>query len=305
MNIKRIPIYYAPIIGSSNHPVEELTLEELQEEDFNTSLHVPPKNCRYIDFWNTRDPHNEKIYRRLMWSPGEYVNLVPCYMNISCDGHYSSRWGWFNLNSLLYTDNNGTPLYPEYYSIQNIQERVKMLLEDGYFVPKHIVEKNLAEEVKKKAEELKYSIDKLVFQPFTLSKSLARLNTLGKRIVFTGEANLRTIITGVSFLRLLYTYTRNPEEFDNLFHIEVRMPFADFLKLILGKSTIGIHYNREDYTFIVETNMGVDISSVVHDLSKTLYADIGILKNQLPSERFPSAFESIINEAYFKDYKEL
>lgn len=304
MNIERPSIIYAPIFGSRDHQVEELALEELREELFNSPSYILP--CSYIDFRNTYDDRTNRIFRRIMMSPGEYINLIPCCCYMDND---NTRWSWFNLNSLLYTYDSGAPIYPIYYNITNIQERVKLLLEEDHFVPVRIRinmgEDSYMEELQNKAEELKYSIDNLVISPFSLSESLPCLNTLGKRAIFPHSGQLGTIRIGISFLRLLLTYEQNPNGFNRLYNIKKRMPVADFLKgLVLGKSTIGIYYNREDYTFIVETNMGdLSIKSVIDWLRNDLFTEMRCLKSTLPEDRFPREFQSIIYEAYFRDYK--
>ena len=204
MNIERInKIIYTPIFGSNNHKVDDLSLEELHDEQYNSNLFIP--SCDYINFLYTSDPNTDKVFRRIMYSPGEYINLVPCYKVDRRQGNDSSRWTWFNLNSLLYTFNSGEPLYPKYYRIPNIQERVKLLLEDNQFVPIKIssnIEDDYREEIQIKAIELKDSVDNLVFSPFSISKSLSGLNTLGTRVILPDDGNLTMIRRGISFLRL-------------------------------------------------------------------------------------------------------
>lgn len=300
-NITGQEIVYAPIYGSNNHQVDECSLDELRDEPYNSNRFIP--GCDYIDFSWTRGSNTDKIFRRIMYSPGEYINLIPCRESV----RGNKRWTWFNLNSLLYTYDSGEPLYPKYYHIPNIQERVELLLEDEQFVPIRIntnIEDDYREEIQIKAIELKDSIDNLVFLPFSISRSLSGLNTLGTRVILPDEGRLLSIKIGISFLRLLLASEQNPVEFNKLFNIRFKMPIAEFLRgLVLGKSTIGIYYNREEYTFIVETNMGNNVKSVIEWLRRDLFTEMRTLKQRLPSERFATSFESIVYETYFRDYK--
>ena len=302
MNIETYRIIYTPITGSKDRSVDILSLDELFDQPYNSTLYIP--SCDHINFCMTHDPDTDRIYRRIMFSPGEFINLIPCAC-ITQKGDI--RWSWFNLNSLLYTNNSGKPLYPKYFHIKNIQERVKVLLEDSNFTPikiySNIIEE-YKEEIQVKATELEYSLGNLMFLPFSISESLSGLNTLGTRVIFPNEGNLKTVTRGISFLRLMLTYEQNQGEFNKLFHMKTKMPIAEFLRgLVLGKSTIGVYYNREEYTFTVETNMGDSIKFVIDWLRKDLVTEMQMLKQNLPSERFSSAYESIVYETYFRDYK--
>lgn len=296
------PIPRLPISGERDHPVERIPISEVREELFNTDRYSIRSG--YIDFTHFHYPDDESVFARIMLSPGEYVNLIPCYIKTP---NGNNRAGWFNLNSLLYTDNNGIPLYPKYYSILNIQERVRSLMHDDHFVIQSINrhhEDAYKEEIKSKADELNYSIDALKMQPFTLSKSLCGLSSLNKRVILPNDGKLPTILTGISLLRLLLTYDNNPAQFKKLFNIQSRMPLVEFLRLILGKSTIGIYYDRENYTFSVETNMGNgELDSATACLRKELFAEMRSLKNTRPEDRFPEDFKSIVYETYFRDFK--
>lgn len=202
---------------------------------------------------------------------------------ISCTRIYEGyeESSWFNLNYLLAKDEDGIPFFPEYYVINNIQERINRLLNNTSRIGEFSISPYRFYECESFINIVAgYGYNgsyydgyrTLPAHPYNHVKPIKKFNLKLEK----NADNDNLIARGFHLLKTLKMINENKSRFTSNYHIQFSSGFFD------NFATFGLEYNEENFTYTIRSGYG-NLNSTINMLSELLSNLVLEYLNLLPS----------------------
>lgn len=243
---------------SQNHNAEEVQKSDLVEQ------------VRIGNLYNL----NPDVKIKFSYSPvfkvakfskdGEFTtcNMVSC-IRIKEGKEYLS---WFNLNYLLAKDGDGLPIFPEYYVISNLQERIDALLENtmkrGEFTLPSSRDKEFQTLIYVVTGQNGYDMYRYLNLPAYTYRHVEPCKKFDLKLQKNAD-HYNLIQRAFHLLKILMMIAENKDRFTSNYHIQFDSGLFD------GRNTFGLDYSPENYTYTIRSEYK-DLRTVIHELSLQL-----------------------------------